>query len=76
MAADETPIIKTMPIDLELIKEHQDTEKCMEKMLGSDKRFHAKNFSKAGFSQTNGTKINLLCFSDRIIVPKFYNLKF
>ena len=32
-----------MPIDLELIKEHQDTEKCSIKMLGTDKRFHVKN---------------------------------
>ena len=70
MNANETPIIKTMPIDLDLIKEHQDPEKSVEKMLGTDKRVHVKNFSRAGFSDTTGTKINLLCYSDRIVVPK------
>ena len=42
MAANDTPVIKTMPIDLEVIKEHQDAEKCAQKMLGQDKRFHVK----------------------------------
>ena len=70
MTADDTPIIKTMPIDLQLIKEHQDTKKCEDHMLGTDKRFHVKNFSKAGISNTNGTNLDLLCFSDRIVVPK------
>ena len=70
MQTSQTPIIKTMPIDLEIIKQHQDTEKCVEKMLNKDKRFHVKNFRRAGFSQTNGTEINLLCYSDRIVVPK------
>ena len=40
-----------------------------------DKRFHVKNFSKAGFSETIGTKIDLLCFSDRIVVPKVLQSK-
>lgn len=42
MVVDTIPIIKIMPIDLKLIKEYQDTEKCIEKMLGKDKRFHIK----------------------------------
>ena len=37
-----------MPIDLESTKEHIDAEKCAQKMLGTDKRFHVKNFSGAG----------------------------
>ena len=75
MHTDQTPIIKTMPIDLELIKKHQDTERCIEKMLSKDKRFHFKNFKRAGFSQTNGTEINLLCYSNRIVVPKVLQAK-
>ena len=70
MKADNTPVVKTMPVDLQTIKEHQDTEKCIDKMLNKDKRFHVKNFRKAGSLQTNGTEINLLCYSDRIVVPK------
>ena len=42
MTANNTPVIKTMPIDLESIKEHQHAEKCAQKMLGTDKRFHVK----------------------------------
>ena len=60
MNANTTPDIKTMPIDLESIKEHQEAEKCAEKMLGTDKRFHVKNFSGTGSSITNGTQLNLL----------------
>ena len=33
MRTDNTPIVKTMPVDLVTIKEYQDTEKCIEKML-------------------------------------------
>ena len=75
MKADDTPIVKTMPIDLDLIKEHQDSEKCVEKMLHKDKRFHVKNFRKAGFLETQATEINLLCYSDRIVVPKVLQAK-
>ena len=75
MAANDTPVIKTMPIDLEVIKEHQDAEKCAQKMLGQDKRFHVKNFSGAESAVTNGTQLNLLCFSDRIVVPKVLQTK-
>ena len=63
-----------MPIDLELIKEHQVAEKCAQKMLGLDKRFHVKNFSGAE-SSTNRIQISLLCFSDRIVVPKVLQTK-
>ena len=70
MTSDDTPIIKTMPIDLELIKEHQDTEKCIQKMLSKDKRFHVKKFKRAEFLETNRIELNLLCYSDRIVVPK------
>lgn len=31
MKAENMLIVKTMPIDLDLIKEHQDTEKCVKK---------------------------------------------
>ena len=44
MAVDDQPVIKTIPIDLKVIKEQQDIEKCAEKLLGTDKRFHIKNF--------------------------------
>ena len=74
MAANDTPVIKTMPIDLELIKEHQVAEKCAQKMLGSDKRFHVKNFSGAE-SSTNGIQFSLLCFDNRIVVPKVLQTK-
>ena len=70
MAVTDTPVIKTMPIDLYEIQKHQLEEKSQDKMLGTDKRFHVKNFSKAGISNTNGTNLDLLCFSDRIVVPK------
>ena len=75
MAANDTPVIKTIPIDLELIKEHQDAEKCAQKMLGLDKRFHVKNFSWAESSRTNGIQISLLCYSDRVVVPKVLQTK-
>ena len=32
-------VIKTMPIDLKVIKEQQDIEKCAEMLLSTDKRF-------------------------------------
>ena len=60
MKADNTPVVKTMPVDLETIKEHQDTEKCIEKMLNKDKRFHVKNFRKAGSLQTNEAEVTEL----------------
>ena len=44
-------------------------------MLHKDKRFHVKNFRKAGFLETQATEINLLCYSDRIVVPKVLQAK-
>ena len=44
-------------------------------MLGTDKRFHVKNFHGAGFLGLNGTNLDLLCYSDRIVVPKVLQLK-
>ena len=44
MAINDQPVVKTMPIDLQEIKKHQDTEKCVDKLLDRDKRYHLKNF--------------------------------
>ena len=44
MAVKDTPVIKTMPINLYEIQKHQLEEKCQAKMLGTDKRSHVKNF--------------------------------
>ena len=70
MAVNDQPVVKTMPIDLQEIKKHQDTEKCVDKLLGTDKRYHLKNFHGAGHIGLNGTNIELLCYSDKIVVPK------
>ena len=75
MVADNQPAIKTMPIDLTEIKKHQLESKSVQKLLGTDKRFHIKNFSGAGFSKQNGSTIDLLCYSDRIVVPKVLQTK-
>ena len=75
MAVNDTPVIKTMPIDLQEIKTHQDNEKCVDNMLGTDKRFHVKKFHGAGFLGLNGTNLNLRCYSDRTVVPKVLKSK-
>ena len=75
MTANDTPVVKTMPIDLESIKEHQEAEKCAEKMFDTDRRFHVKNFSGSGSSTTNGTQLKLMRFSDRVIVTKVLQTK-
>ena len=41
---DHVPI-KSMPIDLEYIKQHQDDDKVLKHLLKKDKRFHLKTFS-------------------------------
>ena len=76
MAVKDTPVIKTMHIDLYEIQKHQLEEKSQDKMLGTDKRFHVKNFHGAGFLGLNGTNLDLLCYSDRIVVPKVLQSKF
>ena len=73
MAANNTPIIKIMLIDLELIKEYQDTEKYID--IRQRQQILCQNFSGAGSSATNGTKINVQCYSDRIVVPKVLQSK-
>ena len=44
LVADNQPVIKTMPIDLKEIKKHQLESKSVQKLLGTDKRFHIKIF--------------------------------
>ena len=66
MAVQDQPVVKTMPIDLQEIKIQQDTAKCVEKLLGTDKRYHLKNFHGAGHIGLNGTNIELLCYSDKM----------
>ena len=75
MAVDDQPVIKTIPIDLKVIKEQQDIEKCAEKLLGTDKRFNIKNFHGAGILGQNGTNLELICYSNRIVVPKTLQMK-
>ena len=41
---DHVPI-KSMPIDLEYIKQHQDDDKTLMHLLKKDKRFHFKKLS-------------------------------
>jgi len=75
MPVNNQPIIKTMPIDLQEIKKCQDEENLTEKFIGTDKRYHLKNFHGAGYLGLDGPKHDLLCYSDRIVVPKVLQLK-
>ena len=64
MAIDDTPVIKTMPIDLKTIKEHQVLEDSVKKLLGTDKRYHLKKFHGAELLGLKGTEHDLLCYKD------------
>ena len=66
---DHVPI-KSMPIDLEYIKQHQDDDKTLMHLLKKDKRFHLKNFHGAGLLGIQGAEWELLCYNNRIVIPK------
>ena len=66
---DHVPI-KSMPIDLEYIKQHQKDDKALKHLLKKDKRFHLKSFHGAGLLGIQGAEWELLCYNNRIVIPK------
>ena len=70
MAVQDHVPIKTMPIDLEQIKEHQDAKKNLYKLLTKDKRYYTKKFHEGEILGITGTEIELLCCNDRTVIPK------
>ena len=70
MATNDHVPIKSMPVDLEHINQHQKDDAKIMDLLKTDKRFHLKTFHGAELLGIQGTEWELLCFNNRIVIRK------